>query len=106
MRNPLGVQAAGGHLDVDHDVRVDLEQQFLAQTEGADVVEVAGRAAQDAEAVERGAELAVTGDLEHRAVAAQDVRTVGRQGGDGGLAEDAHPATDRADARSARPRWC
>ena len=53
-------------------------------------------ASQDAEPVEGGAELAVAGDLQHRTVAAQHVRPVGGQGGDRGLPDDPHPATDRA----------
>ena len=76
---------------------VDPQQQLLAQAEGADVVQVARRAAQDAEPVEGGPELAVAGHLEHRAVAAQHVRAVGGQGGHRGLADDPDPAADRAD---------
>ena len=97
MRHLLGVQAAGGHLDIDDDVRVDLQQQLLAQPERPEVVQRPRRIAQQAEAVQRGAQLSVAGHLEHCAVAAQHVRPVGGQGGDRGLADDPDPPPHRPD---------
>ena len=97
VRHALGVEVARGHLHVDDDRGVDAQQQLLAQAQRADVLHVPRDPAQDAEAVQAGAQLAVAGDLQDRAVAAQHVRAVGGQGRDGGLADDPHPAADGAD---------
>ncbi len=75
---------------------IDPQEQLLAEPERAEVVQVP-RGPEDAEPVEGRAELTVAGDLQDGAVAAQHVRPVGGQGGHRGLADDPHPATDRAD---------
>src|SRR5215203_2778192 len=81
MRHPLGAQAACRDLHVDDHIWIDTEKELLAETQGAEVVEAAWGTPQDAEPVQRGAQLTVAGHLEDGAVAPQHVRSVGGQRG-------------------------
>ena len=72
--------AARGGLDVDDQLRVDLDEQLLAQADVAEVVETAGRTDQG-KATQVGAELPGGADLHHLAIATQHVWALHGQGG-------------------------
>ena len=93
---PGAAHATRGGLDVDDQLRVDLDEQLLAEADVAEVVEAAGRADQG-ETGQVGAELSGGADLHHLAVAAQHVWALHRQGGDRRIPLDSHAPPDGSD---------